>query len=397
MAYYKEKEFDDWLADNYPSSAPSYKSGVGSFINWIDSNKSQWKNPSSLKVKNFEDYLRDTKEMSERDTLFSAALNILQKEIQKAKKNISPSIPITTLQNYKSFLSAYEEFLRSEPFEPKAPGIKQNHLSLLRKNSSNATYTRDELIKEFTNRILTQDRISLSKEILFPIRLIRKLWKADAEAWANDVCNNIWLILQSYTPVKTFCQKQIKDIETLSIKRNGEVIVTINNALYTLCTSYSDPHEYLKVNCNRLEYYRKRKPVFGLNCIIPTGGYIIDKNQNVIDSVTKRIVLWHIKPVKIKALGDIAIDHDIPISLVLKEKKKKLTELKKISKAYCDISATNNLSVTAANANKFCSKLNASNVCTFRGIGYPQADMSEIGKCKLVLMEKVENSMKSDS
>ena len=150
------------------------------------------------------------------------------------------------------------------------------------------------------------------------------------------------------------------------------------------------------MNWNTLEYFRKRKPVSGLSCRIPKGGYIIDKNQNVIDSDTKEIVLWHIKPVRIKALGDIAIDHDIPISLVLREKKNKLNMLKKISKAYCVISAASNISVTAANANKFCSKL-GKNDSVFLKIGYPANDMSEIGKCKLFLMEKGENSMKSDS
>lgn len=399
MAYYKENEFGAWLTVNYPSSASSYKSGVGGLITWINSNKHLWKKPvSSTKVKDFEDYLKETNKMSERETLFSAVLNILQKDIQKAKKGKGSSTPISTLQNFKSYLCAYEEFFKSQPFVPKAGGFKANHLALLRKNSTNATYTRDELINEFSNRILTQDRISMAKEILFPIRLIRKLWKHDTELWAKKVCNNIWLILKSNTNPYVICQKQIKDIDTLCIKRSGEVIVSIGKNIFTLCTSYSDPYESIVVDGNDIKFVRKRSNVTNLCCPIPSSGkFFFDKNQNVIDPVTNKIILWHIKPAIIKSLGDIAIDHDIPISLVLNEKKKKLTVLKIISNLYRDISANYNLSVAAANANKFCSKLTSGDKKTILSSGYPRSDMDEIGKCKLVLMGKEENSLKSDS
>lgn len=393
MAYYKENEFDKWLKVAYPASVSSYKSGVGTAIAWIDNEKSLWKIPyKDFKVKNFEEYLELANSIDDLETLFSAALNIIQKAINKKPSNKD------TLQNLKSQLCAYEMFLKNvfdeEPLTGK--GIADNHKKMLRINSSNATYTPEELVKEFYLRILTQDRISMSKKVMFPIRLIRKLWKEESEKWAKSVCGNIWLIVNNSFGTREI---QIKDIKSLCIKRTGDVSITdTKDNIYKLYTSYSDPYETLVVENNEIQFKRKRKCVH--SCEIPSDGFIIDKNQNVRNAKTKEIILWHIKPIKMKTLGDIAIDHDIPISLVLKEKEKQLTSLKKLSDKYRDMSIRHNVKVSSDGLNSLYSLIDTIEENQLKQCcegSFPHEDMKIIGKCKLVLMGKDENSIKSDS
>lgn len=392
MAFYKETDFGLWLNVYYPSSISSYKSGMGSLIVWLDSNKGLWKTTGGTRVRDFEDYLKDINTDTDRSTLFSAALNIIQKAIDNGMGNK----PV--LQNFKSYLNAYEEFFCGlVPINPSAKGIRSNQRAVLRSNSSDATYTQIELISEFKGRILTQDRISMVKDILFPIRLMNRLWPIDTDAWADAVCSNIRLIVKDN---KTGTIKELKgnQLNTLRIRRNGSVIITDKKSVeYTLCTSYSDPHEYLKVNGSILEYFRKRKPVTDLSCRIPKGGYTIDKNQNIIDSATKRIVLWHVKPVKARAIGDITIDHDIPISQVLIDNKSRFKQLKGISNLYRNISGINGLNVSAKLANEFCSRLTPAQITLFNSIGFPTTDMKIIGNYKLVLMGRNENILKSNN
>ena len=392
MGYYKESDFKDWLeADNNrwndPSSVSSYKSGVGSMIDWVNNNKGLWKTVGSTKFQGFECYLQNINCGEDRDTFFSAVLNIIQKEIDKSPENKS------TLQNYKSYLSAFEEFFKDEQYSQSSFTDAQR--KLLRQNSSCATYSQEELINEFQGRILTQDRISQSKKILFPIRLITRIWNEESKDWAKGVCENIWIILQN-TSSKTTVEKQIKEIKTLRIEKTGEVKVTINKDEneYIMCTSYSDPHEFIKIDKDKatIKYIKKRSEK--LCCDIPKEGVIIDKNKNIRDSENK-IILWHVKPVNIKRLGDIAIDHDIPISQVLIDKERQLKDLSEISERYRSLSQEYGLPVTAKEVNNFCKKYNGDQ--TMKNIGFPKDDMALIGKCKLVLMGKDENSQKSDS
>ena len=396
--YYKEDEFEQWLEDdndrwNDSTSVSSYKSGVGSMINWVNNNKGLWKTTGGTKVQDFEWYLQNIGSVADRDTFFSAVLNIIQIEINKNPKNKS------TLQNYKSYLCAFEEFFRNETYPTLSISASQKRV--LKNNSSCATYTQAELINEFKGRILTQDRISMSKPILFPIRLISKLWPADSDIWAEGVCKNIYIIVQDTKSSNNIFEKQIKDIETLKIEKTGEVKVKIknDNNEYIMCTSYSDPHEYTKIENGFIKYIKKRTKIKSIP--IPPNGYIIDKNKNIKDS-GNIIVLWHIKPVKIKSLGDIAIDHDIPISQVLIDKEKQLPNLSKMSDVYRTLSQKYGLKVSAKEVNKFCKnfgsdKIGQQYLYSKCGTNFPKNDMNLIGKCKLVLMGKNENSQKSDS
>ena len=274
---------------------------------------------------------------------------------------------------------------------------------MLKNNSSCATYTQAELINEFKGRILTQDRISMSKPILFPIRLISKLWPVDSDIWAEGVCENILIIVKDINSGE-ISEKRISQIETLRIEKTGEVKVKIDKDKnkYIMCTSYSDPYEHAKIENGKIKYIKKRTDVKGAECDIPTdGSIIIDKNKNIRDSQNE-IILWHVKPVKIKSLGDIAIDHDIPISQVLIDNRKKLKTLLSMSVVYRTLSQKYGLKVSAKEVNKFCMNygsdvLGQQYLYSMCGTKFPPNDMKLIGKCKLVLMSKDENSQKSDS
>lgn len=397
--YYKEDDFKQWLEDdndrwNDSTSVSSYKSGVGKMIGWVDKHKNLWKTTGGTKVQDFEWYLQNIGSVADRDTFFSAVLNIIQIEINNNPKNKS------TLQNFKSYLCAFEEFFRNEAYPPLSISASQKRM--LKNNSSCATYTQAELINEFKGRILTQDRISMSKPILFPIRLISKLWSEDSNTWAEGVCKNILIILKDINSGE-ISEKRINQIETLRIEKTGEVKVKIDKDKnkYIMCTSYSDPYEYTKIENGKIKYIKKRTEIKDKECDIPENGYIIDKNKNIRDSQNE-IILWHVKPVKIKSLGDIAIDHDIPISQVLIDKKKQLPTLSKISEIYRELSQYYGLKVSAKEVNKFCGKIENDECGKDKLLKaaanqeFPQ-EMNLIGKCKLVLMSKDENSQKSDS
>ena len=404
MCYYKEKEFENWLQNdtyrwNDKASVSSYKSGMKSLIDFINRDVSRWIKPNNgIQPKSFQEYLELINKQEVRDTFFSAVLNIIQREIDTNPSN-KP-----TLQNYKSFLNAYEEFFRTIPFSLKQKGLPDNHLKLLRQNASNITYTQEELINEFKGRILTQDRISMTKTVMFPIRLINRLCSEKAKEWGENVCKNIYLVVKSVNDKndeQNIKEIQIKDLKSLVIERNGKVIIEdTKGEKYVLQSSYSDPFEQLLVNNNNIVFMRKRSETL-LKCSVPADGFVIDKNQNIIDANSKKVVLWHVRPLKVKILGDIAIDHDVPISLLLNEKAKQLNALYELSEKYRVLSSKWNLGVSAKYVNAFPGELKkdpslqeeVSNLCH----NCFDNDMRIIAKCKLVLMGKTENGMKSDN
>ena len=409
MCYFDtlEQKFRDWLEEdqekwNSDDSRSSYVSGMRSLISWLDGQKDLWDLPKNFNLDDFQDYLKNINSEGDVKTLFSAALNIIQKEIDKKDSKFSKS----TLQNYKSYLVAFEEFiLNKKPFDPNAKGLYKSHRNVLRYNGSAATYYHDELISEFIGRITSQDRISTYKDILFPISLIRSLWPDETKVWAKGVCENIYLIVEDENGRKK--EIKINEVDSLQIDRTGTVTVFCprncqmnnpendNKVGYTLCTSYSDPYETLRVEKNELRYYRKQTPTL-LSCKITSEGYKIDKNQN-IRNIRNRVVLWHVKKLKTNFLGGIVIDHDVPISLVLVEKSRFLEKLKMISDLYRSISKNHGLKVTAKNARDFPKCLTDNERNQLKDIKFPYDDLAIIGKCKLVLMGGQENSIKSDN
>ena len=255
MAYYKENDFEQWLQNdpkrwNDAASVSSYKSGMRSFISWIDDkeNKVLWNSAGNTKFRSFQFYISRIDKEKVLSTFFSALDNIIKKSIEQSSYK-------SVLQNYKSYLSAYEQFCKWYYTYNKYPsnaGLPDSQLKFLRKNSSSVTYSHDELIDEFSGRILLQDRISTIKNVLFPIRLINNLWQDKASQWAKQVSENIYLIVKDEKNV--IKEIQIKDIISLEILKSGSVKVSVKNHIdsdtndsdsnsilvYTLLTSYSE-------------------------------------------------------------------------------------------------------------------------------------------------------------
>ena len=110
----------------------------------------------------------------------------------------------------------------------------------------------------------------------------------------------------------------------------------------------------------------------------------VDSKQNII--IDRKTIIWHVRPMVVAHLGEIAIDHDIPIALILEEKEKQLRGLE-------------NLSVSQKNANNF-SKLYSEdfqNEAANKNVDFPSNDMNILKRCKLVLMQGDENGKKSDN
>ena len=123
----------------------------------------------------------------------------------------------------------------------------------------------------------------------------------------------------------------------------------------------------------------------------------VDSKQNII--IDRKTIIWHVRPMVVAHLGEIAIDHDIPIALILEEKEKQLHGLEQITGIYKSISERNNLSVSQKNANNF-SKLYSQdfqNEAAKDDVQFPFKDMEILSRCKLVLMQGDENGKKSDN
>ena len=57
-----------------------------------------------------------------------------------------------------------------------------------------------------------------------------------------------------------------------------------------MCTSYSDPYEYTKIENGKIKYIKKRTRVKG-ECRHSSNGYIIDKNKNIRDSGNRNYIV----------------------------------------------------------------------------------------------------------
>lgn len=273
--------------------------------------------------------------------------------------------------------------------------IAQGVLRIIKRNSKEVTFSRDELIYEFVSRLTSQDRISSSKNILFPIRLMNKIWKKETQDWAKNYAENIYIII-SYQ--NSFKEIQIKDIESMKIKSSKEVSVLYKADTCKVYTSYSDPYEHIVVNpkSKEIQYYRKRTPISDMKASF-YDSFEIDSKQNIINN--KKKIIWHVKPMVVAHLGEIAIDHDIPIALILEEKQTQLAGLAKITNIYKGISANHNLSVSQKNANNFSKSYSEEfkTTASANNVKFPTKDMNILSRCKLVLMQGDENGKKSDN
>lgn len=388
----------DYLIEFYNSlankaTANSYKSGMSALIKWYDSTIVK----GVKGIKNFPSFFDALENIDNEDianTFFSFIQVQLHKKITSSTSTSNPSKE--TLYNWVSYLTSFQAFwIKNELQNVTTKGIAKGVLKILKKNSEDVTYSHDELISEFVMRLTTQDRLSSAKSILFPIRLMNKIWKIDTQEWASKYAEEIYIIIKYQG---RFEEVQINDIVSLNIKSWNEVSVIYKGEKCIVYTSYSDPYERLVVDSKQqtIQYYRKRTAINDMSATF-SDRFEIDSKQNVI--VNKEKIIWHVKPMTVAHLGEIAIDHDIPIALILEEKEKQLKQLEQITVIYKQISNMNGLTVSQKNANEFSSKYSTdfSREAQAQNVGFPKGDMTTLSKCKLVLMQGDENGRKSDN
>ena len=385
-------KFNDWLCND--STAKSYKSGMTQLVNWYNNNVV---NEVKGNVKNFPGFFESLEQINDDDivnTFFSFVRVQLHKKIIASSSKTTPTKE--TLYNWISYLNSFQEFwIESQLQQISNHTIANGVLDIFNKTSQDVTFSKDVLIKVFVSRLTSQDRISSSKKILFPIRLMNKIWKKDTQDWAKDYAENIYMIIKYKNNLKKI---KIKDITSMNIKSGKGVSVKYNGETCIVYTSYSDPYEHLVVNPTKkeLQYYRKRTPIIDMKASFHDS-FEVDSKQNII--IDRKTIIWHVRPMVVAHLGEIAIDHDIPIALILEEKEKQLLGLEKITNIYKSISERNNLSVSQKNANNF-SKLYSQdfqNEAANENVDFPSDDMDILKRCKLVLMQGDENGKKSDN
>lgn len=384
-------KFNDWLGND--STAKSYKSGMTQLVNWYNNDVV---NEVKGNVKNFPGFFESLEQINDDDivnTFFSFVRVQLHKKIIASSSKTTPTKE--TLYNWISYLNSFREFwIESQLQQISNHTIANGVLDIFNKTSQDVTFSSKELIKVFVSRLTSQDRISSSKKILFPIRLMNKIWKKETQDWAKKYAEKIYIIIEYKNNLKEI---QIKDITSMNIKSGKEVRVKYNGETCIVYTSYSDPYEHLVVNPTKkeLQYYRKCKPIDMKASFHDS--FEVDSKQNII--IDRKTIIWHVRPMVVAHLGEIAIDHDIPIALILEEKEKQLLGLEKITNIYKSISERNNLSVSQKNANKF-SKLYSQdfqNEAAKDDVQFPFKDMEILSRCKLVLMQGDENGKKSDN
>lgn len=380
--------FNDWLGND--STAKSYKSGMNQLVDWYNNDVV---NEVKGNVKNFPDFFDSLEQINDDDivnTFFSFVRVQLHKKIIASSSKTTPTKE--TLYNWISYLNSFREFwIESQLQQISNHTIANGVLDIFNKTSQDVTFSKDVLIKVFVSRLTSQDRISSSKKILFPIRLMNKIWKTETQDWAEKYAKNIYMIIKYKN---NFKEIQIDDITSMNIKSGKGVSVKYNGETCIVYTSYSDPYEYLVVNSTKKEvqYYRKRKPIMTASF---HDSFKVDSKQNIISD--RKTIIWHVRPMVVAHLGEIAIDHDIPIALILEEKQ--LRGLENITNIYKSISKRNNLSVSQKNANNF-SKLYSQdfqNEAANKNVDFPSNDMEILSRCKLVLMQGDENGKKSDN
>lgn len=387
-------EFNDWLGND--STAKSYKSGMSQLVKWYNNDV-----VAAVKgnVKNFPDFFDTLKQINDDDivnTFFSFVRVQLHKKIIASSSETNPTKE--TLYNWISYLNSFQEFWSESESQLRQISnhtIAKGVLDILKKNSQDVTFSCEELISGFVSRLTSQDRISSSKKILFPIRLMNKIWKEETQQWANEYAKRIYMIIKYQNNLKEI---QITNITSMNIKSGKEVSVKYKGETCIVYTSYSDPYERLVVNNinKELQYYRKRTPIIDMKASF-SDSFEVDSKQNII--IDREPIIWHVRPMVVAHLGEIAIDHDIPIALVLEENENRLKGLAKITNIYKCISERNNLSVSPKNAKNF-SKLHSTEFkeeATKENVGFPSEDMTFLSQCKLVLMQGDENGKKSDN
>lgn len=219
--FFEESNFHSWLIDNNitsPSSASSYCTYVNSANNILQFNKELQDIYNYQISKSYTEIIEEVLQvLSEKN---------YDKRINKAK---------STIGNWKSGFRAYGEYLISN-FEAENEDLTNDEIS----NKSllinyNTSYTKQDLYKIFTFRLITQDR--LSGEIYFPISFIKRIFyktgnKAYLDKWTKKILDNTVIHLENN-------ELKLKQISNLYFDAEG-VKTEVKQKLYHVYTKHSN-------------------------------------------------------------------------------------------------------------------------------------------------------------
>lgn len=240
-------EFKNWLTETAKISEGSAKSYL-SYVSGADKLISVSEKDSSEK---FDLFTLLEHEFRKQDfkTIEKTLLFVID-ELSRKNADVVFSRAKKTLQNYKSGLYSYLDFLIQQPFsidnsneeEIKTIEFQIKDLQVytdtgksLVKNKADKEYSKIDLKKNFSFRIKTQDRFY--ENIFFPIRFINRVFSKKNERgvfenWLNDLLNSITIFLDE---TKTSFQ----EITALTIS-NNKVYITHNGIEKLTYTKLSD-------------------------------------------------------------------------------------------------------------------------------------------------------------
>lgn len=230
-------------------------------------------------------------------------MSIIERLIEIFEDNFLNKTVLTS--DHRSYLRQFFKYLRNLDNKKfiyyKKELLKNESQKFSKKETAlinNNIYYHDQLVTKFRNRLRTQDRISGDK-IWLPLRYIAKIYSRAVKF--NKLDKNLFLEWLNRTTDK------------INVHYEGTT-KTINNCLL-------EDIDYIKLkkepNKNEYKAFVKIKNIEDPKEILtPTG----KGNRKV--------------SMKVKSIRDIAIDHVIPIDLILKSKEKHLKMLKMVSTSY---------------------------------------------------------------
>lgn len=315
------KDFIQWLQDNgtcTKESAESYASRVKSLND---------KFLSKLIVKktfNFLDLLSDFIKKDE-----SKALLLLDRLEQRVYDiNVNPenySIDESTFRYMKRAFSLYVSFIKEQLTDDTAfsGNISEDTKEKIIKenidiNVNKIRFDVDIIKDKFKFRLLTQDRLSNSKTVFYPIRLIRRIFTN------HDKLVRLGLIKGKPTELKSLLDIINKGLEKINI--------------------ITDKGVFKLKDIDYLDIEPQPKSVS-----------VILKNGEQAILMTKTDT-GEIERMKVSSFKDISIDHVISMSDILKENENRLPILGKLTELLKQVAQNNNINIVPDNVSMLYKK-----------------------------------------
>lgn len=220
--FYKSADYLDFLVNEIRIDINSAKSYL-SYINGVE------KYLGTLNLEN-----RRDKVTYVNDIIDSLASSDVEQKYHITRKYID---------NWKSALNKYVQFLGQEQSELTEPELSNNTKDIFFEPQAQESYTysKKDLYDNFTNRIITQDR--LYPPIYFHISLIKKVFYKKSKQtklffnnWIKEVEDNIILLTHDN-------QYRLKDITSLTIVFEGDLptnYIEVNGKKQLLYTHTAD-------------------------------------------------------------------------------------------------------------------------------------------------------------